>query len=339
MKRIAQFAPIVLGLSLALFSCGTGGLKDGMYATIDTSSGKITVQLEFEKTPLTVCNFVGLAEGTLDATKGKKFYDGLKFHRVVKDFMIQGGDPNGDGTGGPGYQFPDEFDPSLRHDKPGILSMANAGAGTNGSQFFITHVATPWLDDHHTIFGQVVKGQEVVNAVKEGDKIKSIRIIRIGAAAKAFKSNQKAFDALKKQVDDKEAEKVKEQKVKDLAAIGQKWPNLTNGQNGLLYSILKKGTGPKPIKGDKTVINYKGMFISGEVFDATELHGGKPLEIQAGLGQVIPGWDQTLMEMAKGEKRLVVIPPELAYGTRGAGGVIPGNAFLVFEMELVDIKK
>jgi peptidylprolyl isomerase len=171
---------------------------DGLYARFITSRGDIVVRLEFEKTPLTVTNFVGLAEGTKDSNKGKgvRFYDGLIFHRVIPDFMIQGGDPEGRGSGGPGYRFPDEFDATLRHDSPGILSMANAGPGTNGSQFFITHVKTPWLDGKHTVFGHVVEGQDVVNAIRRGDEMKKIDIIRVGSRASSFKADQESFDRL-----------------------------------------------------------------------------------------------------------------------------------------------
>ena len=192
-------------------------LKDGLYAKFITAKGDIICALEFEKTPLTVANFVGLAEGTkqLGGGAGKggvKFYDNLTFHRVIPDFMVQGGCPLGTGTGGPGYTFPDEFDPTLKHSGPGILSMANAGPGTNGSQFFITHVATPWLDGKHTVFGHVVAGQDVVNKIKGNDKLTSVEIIRVGAKAQAFKSDQAAFDALLAGMD-------KRAKEKELAAM------------------------------------------------------------------------------------------------------------------------
>ena len=171
-------------------------LSDGLYAQMDTSKGMIVLQLEFEKTPITVANFVGLAEGTKpystdegepEDQDGSPYYDGLVFHRVIPDFMIQGGCPDGVGSGGPGYKFDDEIDDTLQHDGPGIFSMANAGPGTNGSQFFITHVATPWLDGKHTVFGRVIEGQDVVDAIEQGDEIKAVKIVRQGETAGTFK--------------------------------------------------------------------------------------------------------------------------------------------------------
>ena len=316
---------------------GNAALGNGLFARINTVKGEILVKLEFEKAPLTVCNFVALAEGKMDACKGKPYYNGVVFHRVEQNFMIQGGDPLGNGRGGPGYTFPDEFDPSLRHDGPGVLSMANAGPGTNGSQFFITHKDTPWLNDKHTVFGKVVAGQQVVNAIRPGDKINNITIIRNGSAAQAFKADQSAFNSLLPKAVEAAASRAKALRDADLAVIETTYPGLTTDSAGLRYSIQKQGTGTKPQQGSTVKVNYKGMFLSGEVFDASEAHGG-PLTFEAGNGRVIPGWDKTIMDMKVGEKRLVVIPPELAYGERGAGGVIPPNAFLVFEMELVGIE-
>jgi len=307
---------------------------NGMFARINTDKGDIVVVLEFQKTPLTVCNFVALAEGKMNVTGGKRFYDGLVFHRVIDDFMIQGGDPQGNGTGGPGYKFPDEIVPSLKHDGPGVLSMANAGPGTNGSQFFITHVATPWLDGKHTVFGRVVEGQDVVNAIKQGDKIRSITIIRNGPLANQFKADQAAFDALLQ----KTAGSGNAKRDADIAQINTKYPSAVQSPSGVKYIIQKKGTGNKPAPGKTVQVNYRGYFLSGQVFDTSETRG-KPLEFPAGVGAVIKGWDEMVMDMQVGEKRLAIIPPELAYGERGAGnGAIPPNSFLVFEMELVGIK-
>ncbi|HOX32030.1 MAG TPA: peptidylprolyl isomerase [Spirochaetales bacterium] len=326
--------------SLALSSCaGDPDLPEGLYARMSLDKGSILVKLEYEKAPLTVGNFVGLAEGKLDAAKGKRFYDGLSFHRVVPDFVVQGGDPAGDGSGGPGYEFPDEFAPELRHDGPGILSMANAGPGTNGSQFFITLKETPWLDGHHSIFGKVVEGMETVGKIAQGDKLNKVEILRVGSAAKAFKSDQKAFDERAPKAAEAARLQVEAQRQADLAAIAKKWPELAPGAEGILAKTLKAGSGALPAPGSVVSCLYKGMLIDGRVFDESKLHGNEPLSFALGAGQIIPGWEKVVATMRVGEKRLVVIPPELAYGPQSVGGVIPPNSFLAFEIELVGFKK
>ena len=158
-------------------------MQNGLYAILKTSKGDITLNLEFEKTPATVGNFVALCEGEMENSSkdlGVPYYNNLKFHRVINDFMVQAGCPLGTGTGNPGYKFDDEFHPELKHDKAGILSMANAGPGTNGSQFFITHVPTAWLDNKHTVFGSVLEGMDIVNSIEQGDEIMDVKISRVG---------------------------------------------------------------------------------------------------------------------------------------------------------------
>jgi peptidylprolyl isomerase len=342
MKRIG-LSTLFLTIFLIIFSKGEimaseeTQLADGLYAKFVTDKGDILTSLEFQKTPLTVVNFVGLAEGTKDSTLGQnvKFYDGLTFHRVIDNFMIQGGCPLGTGTGGPGYNFPDEIDPTLKHEGPGVLSMANAGPGTNGSQFFITHVATPWLDGKHTVFGHVVSGQEVVNAVKTGDTIKTIEIIRVGDEAKAFKADQAAFDTLLAGMQEAAVKKAQEKMKAQDEIIGKKWPNAKTTPSGLRYVVLKEGEGETPTRGTTVTAHYTGTLLDGRKFDSS-VDRGKPFQFPVGAGRVIKGWDEAFLAMKKGEKRILILPPDLAYGERGAGGVIPPNATLVFEVELLD---
>ncbi len=317
-------------------------LKDGLYARFDTSKGDILCSLEFEKTPLTVANFVGLAEGTKDLgggakAKGDKFYDGLKFHRVIPDFMVQGGCPLGTGTGGPGYTFPDEIDPELKHSRPGILSMANSGPGTNGSQFFITHVPTPWLDGKHTVFGHVVSGQDVVNKIQGNDLINSIEIVRVGRAAENFESNQDAFDALLSSFTDRNQEKELEAMEEAIRLIDEQWPDAVTTPSGLKYVVDKEGTGEAtPQAGQSVTVHYTGKLMDGKKFDSS-YDRGKPIEFTVGKGQVIKGWDEALLGMKKGEKRTLIIPSNLGYGPSGRGP-IPPNATMIFDVELIDFK-
>ena len=311
-------------------------MNDGLYAKITTDRGDILLALFYDKTPLTVINFAALATGKMGPKPGTPFYDGLTFHRVIPDFMIQGGCPVGDGRGGPGYRFPDEFVPELRHRGPGVLSMANAGPGTNGSQFFITHTATPHLDGKHTVFGQVIEGQDVVDSIKQGDHIKHVEIIARGKAAEAFQYDQAAFD---KTLADRKANAERAKKAHDEAMerrVKERWPQAKKSASGLYSIIQKEGTGEPPARGQKIKAHYTGTLLSNDqVFDSSRQRG-MPIEFPVGVGAVIPGWDEALSLMKKGERRVLVIPPELGYGDRGAGGIIPPNAWLVFDVELVD---
>ena len=308
------------------------GGKDGIFAVMDTAKGDIVINLFYKQTPLTVVNFVGLAEGKLDAAKGKPFYDGLKFHRVIskangdeQDFMIQGGDPRGNGTGGPGYTFPDEFVDTLKHSKPGILSMANSGADTNGSQFFITIVPTPWLDGKHTVFGEVIAGQNIVNTIKQDDVIKKVTIVRNGEEAKKFSATQADFDKLKK-----------EAAGKIFKEIEKKFPGAKKDDNGIFYVTKKDGSGSKIGKNRSVAVHYTGSLLNGTMFDSSQ--GREPLAFTTGAGQMISGFDIMVQDMKLKEKRTVILPPSFAYGARGIPGVIPGNAYLVFDIELIRVK-
>ncbi len=309
-------------------------LPDGLYAQIDTAKGAIICRLEYQKAPMTVMNFVGLAEGTLKANgvAGKHFFDGLKFHRVEPGFVVQGGDPKGDGTGGPGYQFPNEIASDLKHDGPGVMAMANAGPDTNGSQFYITLAAASHLDGGYSIFGRVVQGMDVAQKIAVGDVMKKVTILRVGADAKAFLVSQERFDALVKQATDAIAQKARKAREADLATIAKKWPNLRTTPSGLMYEILTQGKGGSPANGASVVVNYTGWLLDGTRFDSS-LDRGQPATFR--IGEVIEGWNEALRSMKKGEKRRLVIPPELGYGARGYPGVIPADAFLVFEVELV----
>ena len=311
---------------------------DGLYTEMHTSKGLIVLRLAYEEAPMTVVNFVGLAEGTKDSNKpaGTPFYDGLTFHRVIESFMIQGGDPEGSGRGGPGYNFPDEIHPSLRHDGPGMLSMANAGRNTNGSQFFITHKATPWLDGKHAVFGRVIQGQDVVDAIEQGDKLERLTIVRVGDTAKAFKADQATFDGMIAEIAGAEEAHAKKEYDTAMAVLEEAYPGqMQTTESGLIYIVVEAGDGPKPQPGTRIQAHYTGKFLSGRVFDSS-VQRGEPFEFEVGMGRVIKGWDEALLDMQKGEKRILIVPSHLGYGERGHPPVIPPQATLVFDVELVD---
>ena len=360
---------LLLLLATTLYSCkdDKNNLPDGLYAKIETNKGNIIVQLDYEKAPITVANFITLAEGknefiTNKNLKNRPFYDGLKFHRVIPAFMIQGGDPLGTGSGDAGYKFKDEFS-DLRFDKGGILAMANNGPGTNSSQFFITHVETPWLDGKHTIFGHVVQnGMEVVNKIVQDDFIKTITILRNGAAAKKFNAiktfrdyfaieaeNQKNKLAIEANENAKFKE-VNDQKAASFTGLKAK---AIKTPSGLQYVITKKAGGKKPANGATVYIHYAGFLENGTLFDSSveevakkfgkydpnrAAQGGyQPIPFQAGRKDgMIPGFIEGLEKLSFGDKAIVFIPSKLGYGEAGAGGVIPPNANIIFEIELLE---
>lgn len=327
-------------------------LADGMYAEFTTTKGVILIQLEFEKVPMTVANFVGLAEGdfTVDDSivYDKPFYDGLKFHRVIADFMIQGGDPDGNGSGGPRHRFPDEFDPSLTHSGPGILSMANSGPATNGSQFFITHKETPWLDNKHSIFGHVIAGQDVVNAIAQGDEITTLKIIRVGKVAKKWKATEQFALVANKLKAEEAAKKAEFDKIAGMSTdeysefmyqeVLKTFPAAQKSESGLVFIIENEGTGAKPEKGSGMTVHYRGTFRkNGEQFDAS-YDRGQPMEFIYLEQRMIPGFEEGMGMVAKGGKVKLIIPYYAAYGAQGRPGAIPPYSDLVFDIEIVDVK-
>ena len=334
-------------------------LGDGLFANIETSKGDIIVKLEYQKTPITVANFVGLAEGKIEnkaKAKGVPFYDGTIFHRVIKDFMIQGGDPKGTGMGDPGYKFDDEKN-DLQHTGKGILSMANSGPNTNGSQFFITEIATPWLDGKHTVFGEIVNGMEVVDTIATVEKgpqdkpktdvvLEKVTIFSKGDeyknydAAKIFTEGKGKIKENNKAILDKiEADKKK--KAEDFAANQQKLVDdlkatMQATPSGLYYKITQTTEGKKAKVGDVVSVHYAGKLVDGTEFDSS-FKRNEPIEIPIGVGQVIKGWDEGILLLNEGESATLLIPSELGYGANGAGGIIPPNAWLIFDVQLVKV--
>ena len=367
-KRISLFIVFIL----SFISCKDvhSNLKDGLYAEIETNKGTILVQLEYEKTPVTVANFVTLAEGNNsyvnEKFRGKPFYDNLKFHRVIADFMIQGGDPLGDGSGDTGYKFKDEIT-DLAFDKGGLLAMANSGPGTNSSQFFITHKETPWLNGLHTIFGHVVEnGMETVNMIVQNDDIKSITIIRKGEAAKKFDAVKvfRNFFANEEQNLKKQAlieaqnKKFYLQKYKPvidakIAYFNKLRETCVTTRSGLQFAIVKKGNGKKPAAGTDIFINYAGFLEDAALFDTSlenvakefgkfdkqraDANQYQPIPFQAGKKDgMIPGFIEGIENISFGDKAVLFIPSRLGYGEAGAGNVIPANANIIFEIELLE---
>ncbi len=351
-------------------------LEDGIYAKFQTSMGDILVELNTELAPMTAANFMLLADGSMpeitDSLQGKPYFDGLTFHRVIPDFMIQGGDPQGNGMGGPGYQFPNEVNPELSHDK-GVISMANSGPHTNGSQFFITVAETKQLDGGYSVFGKVLEGQSVADSISmveknQGDApavpvvMEKVTIIKVGSdynnwdALAAFNRGKEDFEAAQAEEIARRAEAEEQARVQAEALsieMLEKYPDAQTSATGLMYVIETVGNGPKPANGDNVNIHYAGYFADGIMFDTSikelaEANGMynpqrepySPMPVPYGPeAQLIPGFKEGVSLLNVGGKAKLIIPPHLAYGAQGAGEVIPPHAWLIFDIELVNIVK
>lgn len=357
---------LIIILPILAGSCQTkhAHLSNGLYAEFHTNKGDFLIKFYDKATPITVANFVSLAQGNNDKVseeyQGKKFYDGLIFHRVIDDFMIQGGDPLGTGSGNPGYRFPDEIVDTIQFTGKGLLAMANSGPATNGSQFFITLKETPWLNGNHTIFGEVVEGQDVVDSIGKVETnnsrpVKDVIIQEVNIINKGnikVPSFSEAMAKVEKEQKEKEAKmkKVASEKEKELATFKEKSETF---DSGIQIFVNKKGNGPKPEEGQEAHINYAGYLPNGTLFDSNRIEVAEKYDVvdqkrkEANLytpiktiysmeAQMIPGFKEAMMSMKIGDQITVFIPPHLAYGARGVPGVIPPNSELVFEMELVD---
>ena len=326
-------------------------LEPGMYAKFTTTKGDIIIALEFEKTPMTVANFVGLVEGKFAVNDtivyDKPFYDGLKFHRVINDFMIQGGDPLGTGSGGPEHRFIDEIVDDLKHTGPGILSMANSGPNTNGSQFFITHKATPWLDGKHTVFGHVIIGQDVVNAIEQGDEMISVEIIRKGKVAKKWNATEQYATVMDKIAEEQAAKEAEYAKCAAMTPeqyntymyeeVLKSHPDAKQSASGLVYIIENEGEGMKAQKGSPMSVHYRGTFRrTGDQFDAS-YDRGQPMDFTYQVQRMIPGFEEGMGLIGKGGKAKLIIPYHAAYGANGRPGAIPPYSDLVFDIEIMNI--
>jgi len=340
-------------------------LSNGLYAEFTTNKGIFIAKLYDEATPLTVANFVSLAEGKNELAdkeyQGKNYYDGLIFHRVIKDFMIQGGDPTGTGSGSPGYRFPDEIVDSLQFTGKGILAMANSGPETNGSQFFITLKETPWLNGNHTIFGEIVEGQDVVDAIgvvetKNDRPVKDVVMEKVTIIRKG-KTNLPSFSEKMAQIE-KEREEKEARRKQVAAEKAKELDNLKAQANaydsGIAIYVNEEGDGPKPEIGQRAHLNYAGYLPDGSLFDSNILEIAEKYDLvnekrkEANLyiplttvysmeAQMIPGFKEAMLTMKIGDKITVFIPSHLAYGDRGVPGVIPPGSELIFEMTLVDV--
>jgi peptidyl-prolyl cis-trans isomerase A (cyclophilin A) len=334
MKTFRSVCIIIL-IPFALLCCTRkkGNFPPGLYAEIETSKGQLVIRLDFDKVPMTVANFVGLAEGTIESVmeQGQHFYDGSVFFRVITNLMVLGGDQYGDGRGGPGYTIPFEYHSTSKHDRPYCVTMIRCGLDIHGCQFAILLRPAPWLDGRQPVFGQVVRGKEIVDALEQGDNIRTVTIRRIGTAAHAFEVDQEMFETLVRNVKARVREEKKREEEQHFAGIKQRWPGLIESSNNILYKISKEGKGESPEEGDNVVVGYRGELLDGTVVMSSESGSTYSAFVTGGLKEMI-------FQMKKGESRLIIIPPDMGFGEAGLPGLIPPYSFLIFTIDLIDIK-
>jgi cyclophilin family peptidyl-prolyl cis-trans isomerase len=330
----------------------------GLYAELSTPKGVIVVSLAFGRTPMTTANFVGLAEGTIRNQafpEGRPYFDGTVFHRVAPGHVIQAGRAESEMASTPGYSIPNEIHPALRHDKAGMVAMANGGPHTGKAQFYITLGNRSYLDGDYAVFGEVYDGLDVIREIAPGDPIETVRIIRIGAAAGAFRPTTESFQEMRETVRTRVLAEEEAQRGEDLAFVEASWPGAVETEGGLRHLVLRNGKGTQVSEGDTLMVRYTGRTVRGLSFASGEedgapgyfwpgMSGGDVFPFIVGESSVNQGFDDALSQMARGEKRLVIVPAEKAYDPVGFYGVerrriprfvIRPRSILIYEIEVL----
>jgi len=329
----------------------------GLYGEIHTPKGMIVIRLEFERTPMTVANFVGLAEGTVENAVfplGRRFFDGSTFHRVVAGHVIQGGSPAVEDAEGSGKPIPNEIDTTLSHRLPGTVGMASSGPHTATSQFYITLGDRAYLDGNYVLFGEVVRGMEVVDAIVRDDAIDSVRIVRVGERAAAFRPTTASWQELVDAVRERVTAQEERRRIAEAEHVRRNWPNAVATDSGWRYAVLQPGTGGLPFAGDTLTVRYTGHTVGGLRFQSSGESGqpdwpvpgadrGNTFRYVVGTSELTPGLDQAIAQMKAGERRVVIVPAAMAYGISGYYApsvpgqrrfVISPHTLLIYEIEV-----
>lgn len=336
LKRISLLFLMVFSFS-AVFAQEEAPLAPGLYAKLAVEEGDLIFKLYEKEAPLSVMSFVGLTEGTiLPNEDGSPYYSNLSFYRVIKDYSLFSGDPENTGEGHTGIAFPQSEVPSLDLGNRGVLALQGYPGISQAGNFFITLMGDAFLNQVYTPFGKIVSGDDLLDNIKRNDVVKSIEILRVGSDAESYRVDEETLQAALNEAKKKELETIKVTQP-DLAKVLETFPSYEKTETGIFYYIRYEGYGEKPRAGNRVSVHYTGKLLNGQVFDSS-VQRGTPFSLEIGKDAVISGWVETLMDMKPGENRVVVIPPELAYGSRGAGGSIPPDAWLIFEIQLLGVE-